>query len=141
MNVRSFQLSDSSRITELLQIALSEECYEKTIGPFSRQLSWDSELILVAEDGDQLVGVMIGTIEREMGCYYRVAVHPDYRRQGIGKALVAKLEGRFQQRKVKSIFVSGDEHNSPALPLYEAMGYGANRILNAFQKLSILAVH
>jgi hypothetical protein len=49
------------------------------------------------------------------------------------------MEQRFQQRKVSQIWVAGDEHNKAAMPLYEAMGYGANKILSAFQKLSILS--
>lgn len=35
MHVRSFQLSDVSPVTDLLQTALSEECFENTIEPFS----------------------------------------------------------------------------------------------------------
>lgn len=139
MHVRSFQLSDATRANELLQVALSEECYENTIEPFSRQLSWDSDLIMVAEEDEQIVGALIGTIEHNHGCYYRIAIHPDYRRRGIGKALITAMEGRFQQRKVSRILISGDEHNKAAMPLYEAMGYGANKILEAFQKLSIVA--
>ena len=138
MHVRSFQLSDASQMTELLQVALSEECYENTMGPFARQLSWDSDLIMVAEEGD-LVGALIGTIDQNQGCIYRIAVHPDYRRRGVGKTLVEAMEQRFQQRKVSQIWVAGDEHNKAAMPLYEAMGYGANKILSAFQKLSILS--
>lgn len=139
MHVRSFQLSDCNRVIELLQLALSEECYENTMEPFSRQLAWDSDLIMVAEANEEIVGVLIGTIERNHGCHFRIAIHPDYRRQGIGKALVAAMEQRFQTRKVSRILVSGDEHNATAMPLYEAMGYGANKILRSFQKLSIVS--
>ncbi|GAB6992299.1 GNAT family N-acetyltransferase [Paenibacillus pini] len=139
MHVRSFQLSDCTSVTELLQIALSEECYENTIEPFSRQLSWDSDLIMVAEEDGDIIGALIGTIENNHGCYYRIAIHPDYRRQGVGSALVSAMESRFQQRKVSRILVAGDEHNKAIMPLYEAMGYGANKILEAFQKLSIIA--
>lgn len=139
MHVRSFQLSDCTSVTELMQVALSEECYRNTMGPFSRQLSWDSELIMVAEEDDEIVGALIGTIEHNHGFYYRIAIHPDYRRKGIGKALVTMMEGRFQQRKVSGIMIAGDEHNKAAMPLYEAMGYGANKVLQAFQKLSIVA--
>lgn len=64
MHVRSFQLSDVSPVTDLLQTALSEECFENTIEPFSRQLSWDSDLIVVAEDEEEIVGALIGTIEK-----------------------------------------------------------------------------
>ncbi|WP_434748143.1 GNAT family N-acetyltransferase [Paenibacillus amylolyticus] len=139
MHVRSFQLSDASQMTELLQVALSEECYENTMGPFARQLSWDSDLIMVAEEEGDLVGALIGTIDQNQGCIYRIAVHPDYRRRGVGKTLVEAMEQRFQQRKVSQIWVAGDEHNKAAMPLYEAMGYGASKIMSAFQKLSILS--
>lgn len=141
MNVRSFKLSDLSLVTELLQVALSEECYENTMGPFATQLSWDSELIVVAEQGEEIVGLLIGTIDRNFGCYYRIAVHPDVRRRGVGTALVKAMEQRFEQRNVSGIMVAGDEHNKAVLPLYEAMGYGENKVLKTFDKLSIVAVH
>ncbi|MCM3129473.1 MULTISPECIES: GNAT family N-acetyltransferase [unclassified Paenibacillus] len=139
MNVRSFQLSDANGVTELLAAALSEDCFENTMGPFARQLSWDSDLIMVAEQGGELIGALIGTIDQNHGCIYRIAVHPDFRRQGVGKALVKALEQRFQQRKVRGVWVAGDEHNKAAMPLYEAMGYGASQVMKAFQNLSILA--
>lgn len=48
MHVRSFQLSDYRPVTQLLESVLTEECYEQTMEAFGRQLSWDSELVLVA---------------------------------------------------------------------------------------------
>lgn len=138
MHVRSFQLSDVSPVTDLLQTALSEECFENTIEPFSRQLSWDSDLIVVAEDEKEIVGALIGTIEKNHGCYFRIAVHPDYRRRGVGRSLVSAMESRFQARKVSGIYVAVDEHNSFALPLYEAMGYSENQIFKSVRKLSIV---
>ena len=85
MDVRSFQLADYQPVTELLETVLSEECYEQTMEAFARQLSWDSELVLVAAVGDEIAGIMIGTIDNGRGYYYRIAVHPKYQRQGIGK--------------------------------------------------------
>ena len=85
MNVRSFQLSDYRPVTELLETVLSEECYELTMEAFGRQLSWDSELVLVASVGDEIAGIIIGTIDNNKGYYYRIAVHPDYQRRGLGK--------------------------------------------------------
>ncbi|WP_138494942.1 GNAT family N-acetyltransferase [Paenibacillus pinistramenti] len=140
MRVRSFQLSDVTKVTDLLQVSLSEECYEDTRRAFARQLSFDSELIMVVEEEEGIIGALIGTIDQNLGCIYRVAVHPEHRRRGVGKALVQAMEQRFQQRNVSSIMIAGDEHNKAAMPLYEAMGY-AGRMLEAFQKLSIAAVH
>jgi ribosomal protein S18 acetylase RimI-like enzyme len=140
MQVRSFQLSDATYVTELLQVALSEECYEDTRRAFARQLSFDSGLIMVMEEEESIIGALIGTMDQNTGCIYRVAVHPEHRRRGVGKSLVQAMEQRFQQRNVSNIVVAGDAHNQAAMPLYEAMGY-AGRMLEAFQKLSIAAVH
>ena len=102
MRIRSFQLSDANQVMELLQVALSEDCCEDTKRAFARQLSWDSDLIVIAEVDEEIVGVLIGTIDNNVGCIYRTVVHPDYRRQGIATGLVNGMEQRFKQRKVCS---------------------------------------
>lgn len=139
MNVRSFQLSDYRAITALLDEVLSAECYEQTIEAFARQLSWDSELVLVATINNEVVGVIIGTIDNNKGFYYRIAVSRSHRRQGVGKSLVLGLKKRFESRKVAKIMISADEHNEPFLPLYESLGYAAGDLFRSFQKLSIIA--
>ncbi|MNJ62433.1 Acetyltransferase YpeA [compost metagenome] len=94
---------------------------------------------MIAEADEEVVGVLIGTIDQNLGCIYRTAVHPEYRRQGYGKNLVNAMEQRFQQRNIRRIVVAGDEHNKALMPLYEAMGYGASKFLEAFQSLGIAA--
>ncbi|HTG70565.1 MAG TPA: GNAT family N-acetyltransferase [Candidatus Udaeobacter sp.] len=139
MNVRSFQLSDYRPITALLEDVLTEECYEQTMEAFARQLSWDSDLVLVAVENSEIVGMIIGTIDNNKGYYYRIAVSPLHQRKGIGKALIQALRQRFEQRHVTKILITADEHNEPVLPLYESMGYVANDFIRSFQKLSIVA--
>ncbi|MGO4344624.1 GNAT family N-acetyltransferase [Paenibacillus sp. FSL A5-0031] len=139
MNVRSFQLSDYRSITALLEEVLTEECYEQTMEAFARQLSWDSDLVLVAVENSEIVGMIIGTIDNNKGYYYRIAVSPLHRRKGIGKTLIQALRQRFEQRRVTKILITADEHNEPVLPLYESMGYVANDFIRSFQKLSIVA--
>ncbi len=139
MNIRSFQLSDYQPLTALLQDVLTPECYEQTMEAFARQLSWDSDLVLVATKQSEIVGMIIGTIDNNKGYYYRVAVSSLHRRSGVGKALVEALRQRFVQRNVSKIMITADEHNEPVLPLYESLGYAANDFFRSFQKLSIVA--
>jgi len=121
MRIRAFQLADYKSVAELLEVALSEECCVETMGAFARQLSWDSELILVAERDGAIVGAMIGTIDHNKGYVYRVAVHPDSRRQGVGRALVSAMNQRFRQRNVFKMLVAGDKHNELLLPFYQSL--------------------
>ncbi|HIW35223.1 MAG TPA: GNAT family N-acetyltransferase [Candidatus Paenibacillus intestinavium] len=138
MNLRSIKLSDTRKITELFEEVLSEDCYEQTIEVFGRQLSWDSDLVLVAEADEKIVGVIIGTIDNNKGYYYRIAVATSYQRQGVGKQLVKALKQRFEEKKVMKIYVTADEHNEPLLPLFESIGFVASDFIRSFQKLSIL---
>ncbi|MFS0726133.1 GNAT family N-acetyltransferase [Paenibacillus sp. 1P07SE] len=139
MHVRSFQLSDYRPLTRLLELSLTEACYEQTMEAFARQLSWDSELVLVASKDNDIVGMIIGTIDNNKGYYYRIAVHPDYQRQGIGKSLIQSLRQRFEQRGVSKIMITADEHNEPILSIYESMGFAAKDFMRSIQKLSIVA--
>jgi ribosomal protein S18 acetylase RimI-like enzyme len=139
MDVRSFQLSDYQPVIQLLETVLSAECYEQTMEAFARQLSWDSELVLVASVDNEIAGIVIGTIDNNKGYYYRIAVHPEFQRQGIGKSLIRSLKQRFEQRNVQKILVTMDEHNEPILSLYESLGYAATDFFRSFQKLSIVA--
>ncbi len=121
MQIRSFCLADCARVPQLFEEALSEECYKETIAAFAGQLAWDSELIVVASVDQEVVGVAIGTIEKNQGLYHRVVVAPEHRNMGIGKQLVQKLHDRFIQRKVKSIAVKNDSYNKPLLSIWEKM--------------------
>lgn len=122
MQIRSFQLSDYRPVAALLKEVLSEECCEETMDAFARQLSWDSELILVASVEGVIAGVLIGTIDEQKGYVYRIAVHSDFQRRGIGKALVKAMNDRFRQRRVLKVIIAKDKHNELLRPFYEALG-------------------
>ncbi|WP_040949600.1 GNAT family N-acetyltransferase [Gorillibacterium massiliense] len=122
MTIRSFRLSDHVTVNHLLEEVLPQKCYTETKTALARQLSWDSELVLVAEEQDEIVGLIIGTIDNDSGFYYRLAVDPDYQRKGIGKSLIHSLEHKFKQRDVTKIMVAVDEHNQSLLPFFDAVG-------------------
>lgn len=139
MQIRSFQLSDYRSVAELWQEVLSEECCEETMGAFARQLSWDSELVLVAETEAGIVGALIGTIDHHYGYMYRIAVYPEYRGQGVGRALIQSLNNRFKQRNVMKVLIAGDKHNEILKPFYEALGVNPKDFASIARPLSIVA--
>ena len=139
MQIRSFQLSDYRSVAELLEEVLSEECCEETMGAFARQLSWDSDLILVAEMAGSVAGVLIGTIDRHKGYVYRIAVKEQFQRQGVGRALVSTMDNRFRQRNVLKVMIAGDKHNELLRPFYESLGSRKLDFARLTQPLSIVA--
>jgi ribosomal protein S18 acetylase RimI-like enzyme len=68
--------------------------------------------VLVAVDGDLLVGSIIGGWDGWRGNLYRLAVLPSYRRRGVARALVAAAEERLAERGARRVSALV-EHDHP----------------------------
>jgi ribosomal protein S18 acetylase RimI-like enzyme len=53
----------------------------------------------------------------------RLAVHPDHRRRGIGRALVTHLLGYFSQQGAPRVTVNTQDDNAASLRLYRGLGF------------------
>ncbi|MFI8931057.1 GNAT family N-acetyltransferase [Streptomyces sp. NPDC053474] len=60
-----------------------------------RLVARDPDALLLAERGGELVGTAIAGFDGWRCHLYRLAVHPDLRRRGIGSALLTAAEQRF----------------------------------------------
>jgi ribosomal protein S18 acetylase RimI-like enzyme len=139
MHIRGFQLNDYVRINAIMESMMSESCYGETKTALARQLKWDSELVLVAELEEQVVGLIIGTIDRNRGIVYRLLVEELYQRQGIGRALTSAMLQIFEARKVNDTWITADELNEPLLSFYRALGFGETNFFKTTNRLSIVA--
>ena len=82
-----------------------------------------SASVLVAEVDRRIVGSLIATFDGWRGNMYRIAVHPDYRRRGIGRALVKKGEKRLAKLGVKRITALVEEKYPEAVEFWLNVGY------------------
>ena len=79
--------------------------------------------VLVAEADRRIVGSLIATFDGWRGNMYRIAVHPDYRRRGIGRALVKEGESRLVRQGVKRITALVEEKYPWATAFWSDVGY------------------
>ena len=79
--------------------------------------------VLVAEVGQHIVGSLIATFDGWRGNMYRIAVHPDYRRRGIGRALVKEGEKCLAKLGVKRITALVEEKYPWAIAFWSDIGY------------------
>ena len=66
---------------------------------------------------------MLGGWDGRRGYIYRMAVHPNYQRQGIGRMLLQELEQRFRSKGAMRIALNRDLNNPRAQQFYLSLGY------------------
>ena len=52
-----------------------------------------------------------------------IAVHPDFRRQGVARALILALIGELKKRGSRCLTLEVRASNDPARALYESLGF------------------
>jgi len=96
-------------------------------------LSGSTERYLVAESEGKVVG-LVGLTGRKVPEVVGTAVHPDYRGQGIGKALMEAVLTEARRLGHDRLTVGVREDNLPAVRLYEGSGF------RAYQRLSCVRI-
>jgi GNAT superfamily N-acetyltransferase len=84
---------------------------------------YGSDCVLVALEGEQVVGTGILVLRAGEGEIVRMSVHRDYRRRGIATRLLEKLLQLAPEHGVNRIVVETNAKWTEARSLYEASGF------------------
>jgi ribosomal protein S18 acetylase RimI-like enzyme len=92
-----------------------------------RFLTSDGHHLFLAHDGESVVGFVSGveTVHPDKGAellLYELAVAEPYRRRGIGRALVRRLDALARERGCYGMWVLIDTGNDVALATYRSAG-------------------
>lgn len=122
--LRQMTLDDLEQVIAIDQISFSLPWpqrtfrYELTDNPASR--CWVAEL-----DG-RVVGMLVGWLIVDEIHIATIAIHPDYRKQGIGKKLLFLSLQSAREEGAVSSFLEVREGNTAALEMYRKFGYVEN---------------
>jgi len=101
-------------------------------------------VLLVAFEGSEALGYLRGTellqltTRRKQMFLYEISVDEDFRRHGIGKALITTLLRDCRERGFAEVFVFTDPANVAAVGLYRSTGAGTE---TAADRMYVYTLH
>lgn len=101
---------------------------------FERQMAGDLQRAIGVKQGDELVGVVLTTHDGRKGWINRLAVRPEFRRQGIARRLIAEAEQVLRAQGMQIIAALIEDDNHASLALFEQAGYSDYRSLHYLTK-------
>ena len=108
-----------SGIAALEKICFPEPWSENALGLFLR----DDAVAFAAVDGETVLGYIGMQLVLDEGQILNLAVLPEARRQGIAKALFARLIREAESKNLVSLSLEVRVSNTPAIRLYESFGF------------------
>ena len=120
--IRECQPEEAEALLRLWQAAGTSPSVTDTITDIRGAIE-SSASVLVAEADRHIVGSLIATFDGWRGNMYRIAVHRDYRRRGIGRALVKEGEKRLAKLGAKRITALVEEKYPGAVAFWSDVGY------------------
>ncbi|TMK23964.1 MAG: GNAT family N-acetyltransferase [Actinobacteria bacterium] len=121
--LRTARSADIPAILSLWSAAGVPPGVSDTPGGLATLLDRDREALLVAESRGGLVGSLIAAWDGWRGSFYRLAVHPDRRREGIATALIGEGERRLGERGAVRLTAIVAEDEPLAFDFWQAAGY------------------
>ena len=109
-----------SQVAELEKICFSDPWSEKSV---ASELTNPLSLWLVAVEGERVAGYLGSQSVMGESDMMNVAVHPDFRRQGVAELLVKELVAALAEKGNYCLTLEVRASNTPAISLYEKLGF------------------
>ncbi len=120
ITIREMKSQDTAQVAELEKLCFLDPWNEESI---AHELVNPLSCWLVAVDGDKVAGYVGSQTVIDESDMMNIAVHPDYRRQGIGAELVNVLGEKLKEKGSLRLSLEVRASNESAQALYQKLGF------------------
>jgi ribosomal protein S18 acetylase RimI-like enzyme len=120
---------DAKDVVVLWQACGLTRPWNDPLADFRLALSTEGSTVLVEREGSAVIGSVMVGFDGHRGWVYYLAVAPDRRGEGLGRALMAAAEAWLRERSAPKIQLMVRADNDAALGFYEALGLEVQKVV------------
>lgn len=92
-------------------------------------------LFFIAQKDQKVIGTIMAGYDGHRGWIYSIAVHPEYRKQGIGSQLLSYTQGKLEDIGCLKVNLQIMEGNEDVQKFYISNGYSVEQRISMGKKL------
>ncbi len=124
LEIRPFRESDLEAVVRLWRVVFPDApAHNEPVADIRRKLSVQPELFLVATAGANLVATAMAGFDGHRGWVHYLAVHPERRWGGIGRAIMAAVEAELEARGCTKLNLQVRSSNPQGVEFYRRLGF------------------
>ena len=135
--IRPFQPSDEAAIVQLWKDCNLVVPWNDPLRDIRRKLRVQPALFIVGFVSGELAATVMAGYEGHRGWLNYLAVAPRFRRQGLGRKMVAEAEARLRQMGCPKINIQIRTGNTEVIEFYRRIGFKADDVVSMGKRLEI----
>ncbi|NLD53626.1 MAG: GNAT family acetyltransferase [Burkholderiaceae bacterium] len=135
MRIRPFDVADEDAVIALWHACDLVRPWNDPRRDIERKLGTQRELFLVGELDDRLVASVMAGFDGHRGWVNYLAVAPEWRRSGFGRALMEHVESRLRERGCPKLNLQVRAANPDAVAFYRRLGYSPDEVVSMGKRL------
>ena len=137
LTIRPYAVSDEAAVIRLWrQVFPDNPSWNEPKADIERKLGCQRELFLVGDLEGRIVATVMAGFDGHRGWVHLVAVSPDCRQLGIGRAMMMAAETRLRQIGCTKINLQVRASNQGVVSFYEKLGYAVEERVSMGKRLT-----
>jgi ribosomal protein S18 acetylase RimI-like enzyme len=135
MDIRPIKHADEAAVIRLWERCELTRPWNDPRGDIRRKLAVRPDLFLVAAIRGEVVGSVMVGYDGHRGWINYLAVDPDHRKQGLGRALMVEAELRLLREGCPKVNLQVRSTNPDVVAFYQRLGYEVEEMVSMGKRL------
>jgi ribosomal protein S18 acetylase RimI-like enzyme len=135
--IRSYDDKDEVKVIQLWRdVFPGNPSWNVPKADIERKLTVQRDLFLVGELDGQIVATVMAGFDGHRGWVHLVAVAPDHRQRGFGRAMMVEAENKLREIGCTKINLQVRATNQGVVSFYERLGYSVEERVSMGKRLT-----